>query len=95
MTTKENHNWKMNTLSFEKGERKFVMNRKTQMVGGEMASSSDSKSDNGGDEGKRGMKPNDEGVFKLEEDTDPMDGLFHWQMNCWVDILQLTVLGKI
>lgn len=78
---KENHNWKKYTFSFEKGGRKFVMDLKMQMLGEEIASSSNSESDEGGDEGKRSMEPNDKGVLELEDDTDSMDGLFHWQMS--------------
>ena len=47
---KENHNWKRNTLSLGKSGRKFVIDL-IQMVGEEMASSSNSKLDDRVDEG--------------------------------------------
>lgn len=46
-----------------------------------MASSSNSESDNRVDKGKESIKPKEEGVLKLEDHTDSIDGLFHWQMS--------------
>jgi hypothetical protein len=57
------------------------MDLKTQLVGEEMASSSNSESDDRDNERKRSMGPNDEGVLELEDDIDSIDSLFHWQMS--------------
>lgn len=87
VAAKANHNWKRNTLSMESGGKKFTIDLRTQLVSEELASSSGSESERENDprdEGREGMDPDAEGILKLggccsEDDTDSLNGLFHWQ----------------
>ena len=85
MQARVKHDWKRNTLSMEKGGRRFIIDLHTQMVGEEVASSDSEGEGENDDEGKRRMEPDDEGVLRLEggstdDDLDSVNGLLHWQM---------------
>ena len=76
---KVKHDWKRNTLSMERGGRRFIINLHTQMVG-EVASSDSEGEGESDNEGKKRMEP-DEGVLGLggsnDDNLDLVNGLFH------------------
>ena len=79
---KVKHDWKRNTLSMERGGRRFIIDLHTQMVGEETALSDLEGESENDDEGKKRMEPDEEGVLRLEgglneDDLDLLNGLFH------------------
>lgn len=93
---KAKHDWKRNTLSMERGGRRFTIDLHTQMVG-EEAASSDSEGE-GAEEEKGQIEPDGEGVLRLEggssdDDLDSVNGLFHWQMEDYELFPSCNILG--
>ena len=81
---KTNHNWKQNTLSIESEGRKYTIDLKNQLVSQDLASDFE-------EEEYERMEPDEEGVLRLgeylEDDTDSLRSLFHWQMGDY-EVLQ-------
>lgn len=82
----------------EKGGRRFIIDLHTQMIGEEAASSDSEGEGESGDEGKKRMEPNEEGVLRLEggttdDDLDSVNGLLHWQMEDYEVFPSCNVLG--
>ena len=82
MQAKVKHDWKQNTLSMQRGGKRFIIDLNTHMVGEEATSSDSEGEGESDDEGKRRMEPDDEGVLRLKEglnddDLDSVNGLFH------------------
>ena len=73
--------WKWNTLSMEKGGRRFIIDLHTQMVGEELVSSDSEGKGENDDEGKKRMELDEEGVLRLgrltDDDLDSVNGLLH------------------
>ena len=81
MQAKVKHDWERNTLSMEKGGRRFIIDLHRQMVGEEAVSSDSEGEGENDDEGKKRMEPDDEGVLRLggstDDDLDSVNGLLH------------------
>lgn len=97
MQAKVKHDWKRNTLSIEKGGRRFIIDLHTQMVGEEAASSDSKGKGESDDEGKKRMEPDEEGVLRLggstDDDLDSVNGLLNWQMEDYEVFSSCNMLG--
>lgn len=84
MQAKVKRDSKKNTLSMERGGRRFVIDLHTQMVGEDVVSLLEFEGEEGDDEGKKRIEPDGEVVLKLDggsdDDLDSLNGLVHWQI---------------